>query len=124
MSSDLCRNSLCRSMTGPSTLARKSRRTAKRRHASSHASAPSAARSGDAIKRLLLDDCEFLLEALDLTFRLASVLRNRGLELFALGGFCHFRQGRENFLLRKVDLLQRVMKELIELLRFLRHVGL
>ena len=55
--------------------------------------------------RFLLDNSKHLLKALDLAFGLGVVLLKCGLELLALRSLCHFRQCREDLLLREVDLL-------------------
>ena len=43
------------------------------------------------------------------------VLFERGPEFFALCRLGHLGQGRENFLLHEIDILQRVMEQLVEL---------
>jgi hypothetical protein len=49
------------------------------------------------------------------------MLLKRRLQFFAIGGLRHFGQRCQDLLLREIDVFQRVMKQLIELLRFFRH---
>src|SRR4051794_1776486 len=61
---------------------------------------------------LLVYSCEDLFKTSDLLLGFGFVLLERGPEFFALRGFCHLRQSRQDFLLSEVDILQRVMKQL------------
>jgi len=72
---------------------------------------------------LLVDSREHLLEASNLLFRLSFVLFERGPELFALRRLRHLRQRRQDFLLREINILQRVMEQIVKRLSFLRHRG-
>ena len=44
-----------------------------------------------------------------------------GLQIVRLGGLGQLRQSGEDFLFREVDVLQRVVKQVVECLRFLGH---
>ena len=51
------------------------------------------------------------------------MLLERGPELFALRRLRHLRQRREDFLLCVINILQRVMEQVVKRLGFLRHRG-
>ena len=74
--------------------------------------------------RLLSNDRKYLFQPLNLAFSFAAMFFERSLKLFALGCFRHFRQGREYLLFREINVLQRIVKQRIELLGFLRHFRL
>lgn len=57
-----------------------------------------------------IDKSEYLFEAFDLSICLSSVLLERFLQFRRPSGLLHFRQGREDFLFRKIDVLQRVVE--------------
>ena len=63
--------------------------------------------------------------AQDVRFALLSQLRasERGPELFTLRRLGHLRQRRQDFLLCVINILQRVMEQVIKRLGFLRHRG-
>src|SRR4051794_16594553 len=73
---------------------------------------------------LLLDQRENLFEALNLTFGLAVVLLKGSLELLALSGLRHLWQGSQDLLLCEVDVLERVVEEVVEFFRFFGHACL
>src|SRR3954468_1236364 len=73
---------------------------------------------------LLLDQRENLFEALNLTFGLAVVLLKGSLELLALSGLRHLWQGAQDLLLCEVDVLERVVEEVVEFFRFFGHACL
>ena len=52
------------------------------------------------------------------------VLFECGLQLLALGGLGHFRQGGQDLLLGEVDVFQSVMKQFVQLLRLFCHFQL
>ena len=60
--------------------------------------------------RLLVDGRENLLQARDVPLGLGFVLGEGSLELRQLRGFLHFGKGGKDFLLREVDVLQRVVE--------------
>src|SRR6185437_14790042 len=68
-----------------------------------------------------LDELEHLLKTLDMAFRLFLVLFKGGLEVFGLRRLRHLRQSGEYFLLRVVDVLQRLMEQIIEHFWLCRH---
>jgi hypothetical protein len=65
---------------------------------------------------------EHLLEASDLTFGFRSCASRTPREVFVLRGFRHLRQRAQDFLLGVVDVFQRIVEQLIELLRLFGHV--
>src|SRR3954471_4592538 len=65
---------------------------------------------------LLAQEPEDLLEALDLLFRLAAVLLERGLELLVLGGAGHLRQGFQYLVFGVVDILGGVQEQALQVL--------
>src|ERR1044072_1638046 len=60
---------------------------------------------------------EHLLEPVDLLLRLGLVLLERSAQRIRVCGLGHFRQGSEDFLFGEVDVLQRVVEEILQ--RFL-----
>ena len=68
--------------------------------------------------RLLFDDRENLLEAIDLSLSLRMMLLKGGFQLLVLSRLRHLRQSRQNLLLREIDVLQGVVKQVIEIFRF------
>src|SRR5215471_10707435 len=71
--------------------------------------------------RGMADRSENPLEALDLTFSLSLMLLERRLQLFGVRGLRHFRKRGQYLLLGVVDVLQALVKEVIERLGFLCH---
>jgi len=69
--------------------------------------------------RLLVDLREYLLQAVDLALGLAEVFFEGSFKSGMLGGLRHFRQAREDLLLREIDILEGVVKQVFELL----HLG-
>ena len=66
--------------------------------------------------RLLVDGREDLFEPSDVAFGLSLVLGKRPFELGRLRRLLHLGEGGEDFLLREIDVLQRVVEQLIEFL--------
>jgi hypothetical protein len=73
--------------------------------------------------RLLLDDGKHLLQALDRAFGFGAVIFERGLEILALRSLCHLRQSGKDFLLREVDVLQGIVKQIVKCLRLFGQTG-
>ena len=71
--------------------------------------------------RLLADQAEHLFEPLHLAFGLRVMLLERRPELVRLRRLRHLGQGGENFLLGEIDVLERVVKQVLERLGFFGH---
>ena len=72
---------------------------------------------------LFVDQTEHLFQPLDVAFRLFAMLLKGGGEILGIRGLFHFRQRGQNFLFREIDVLQRLEKQLVELLGFLLRHG-
>src|SRR3954468_14439232 len=71
--------------------------------------------------RRLADDAKHLIEPLYLTLRFPQMLVEGARQLPGLGGFRHFRQRLDDLVLREINVLQRLMKEIAQ--RLLRFAG-
>ncbi len=69
---------------------------------------------------LLADDLEDLFEPLNLAFGLPLVLLEGRPQLIGVRGLRHLRQSSEDFLFREVDVLERIVKQILQCLLF-RH---
>ena len=70
---------------------------------------------------LLVDGGEDLFEAGNLLFGFTFVLLESGFQVGILGGFRHLGQRREDFLFGVIDVFQRIVEEVVELLGFFCH---
>src|SRR6478672_13157321 len=66
--------------------------------------------------RRLVNLFEHFLEPCNMLLGLALMLFESGLQPLRLGGFCHLGKGAQDFLLRKVDVLESFVKEFVKIL--------
>jgi hypothetical protein len=76
----------------------------------------------DRLRRLCIDQFEHLIQPLDLRFGFAVVFLECGAEVLILSGLGHLRQCGQDFLLRVVDVLQRIVEQFVKLLGLFCHV--
>ena len=67
-------------------------------------------------RRRFLDLFKYLLKPRDVFFGLGLVLLERSFELFRLRGLCHLGQGAQDFLFRKIDVLEGLVKQFLQVL--------